>query len=122
MGNCVGRKSSIVWADDDEREIIAAKKPKRGRQRVVGKKGTAFLSSSSSTEASDRREVKIKMTKKELKDLLGRLDLEVCDAPVEKVLSSFIDHATTTDDSFEIQDQQSWRPTLQTIPETESRG
>ncbi|KAL7242991.1 hypothetical protein ACSBR1_015407 [Camellia fascicularis] len=101
MGNCVGCKSCVVCAGDDGDEwesMAASKRPNADKQN------TAFSSSGST------REVKIKITKKQLEELLGRV--EVHDMPVDQVLSSLINVS-------EIQHQRSWKPTLQSIPEVE---
>ncbi|CAL5335597.1 unnamed protein product [Camellia sinensis] len=124
MGNCIciGSKSSIVWAGDeweDESMHMEAKKPNREKQRLVAQ-NRAFSSSSSSSSSStslssasstSSTEVKIKITKKQLEELLGRG--EVHHMPVVQVVSSLIDAS----DRFEIQHQRSWRPTLNSIPE-----
>ncbi|KAL7244332.1 hypothetical protein ACSBR1_016550 [Camellia fascicularis] len=118
MGNCVciGSKSSIVWAGDEWEEEsmqMEAKKPKREKQRLMAQ-NRAFSSSSSSlssASSTSSTEVKIKITKKQLEELLGRG--EVHHMPVDQVVSSLIDAS----DRFEIQHQRSWRPTLNSIPE-----
>ncbi|CAL5410470.1 unnamed protein product [Camellia sinensis] len=119
MGNCIciGSKSSIVWAGDEWEEEsmhMEAKKPKREKQRLMAQ-NRAFSSSCSSSSSSSSlssasstssTEVKIKITKKQLEELLGRG--EVHHMPVDQVVSSLIDAS----DRFEIQHQRSWRPTL----------
>ncbi|KAG5235700.1 hypothetical protein IMY05_011G0109000 [Salix suchowensis] len=67
-------------------------------------------SSSSSTTGT---KVKIKITKKQLKELLGMA--EVRELSVQQVLSQLM-NVTSDHRSYEPQ-QQSWRPNLQTIPE-----
>ncbi|KAJ6376575.1 hypothetical protein OIU76_025681 [Salix suchowensis] len=69
-----------------------------------------FRSSSSSTTGT---KVKIKITKKQLKELLGMA--EVRELSVQQVLSQLM-NVTSDHRSYEPQ-QLSWRPNLQTIPE-----
>ncbi|GFY91681.1 hypothetical protein Acr_08g0000770 [Actinidia rufa] len=61
----------------------------------------------------ENREVKIKVTKKQLEELLARV--EAGDIAVDQVLSSLINSG----DGFETQHPRSWRPSLQSIPEVD---
>ncbi|KAJ6376574.1 hypothetical protein OIU76_025680 [Salix suchowensis] len=70
-----------------------------------------FRSSSSSSTTGTK--VKIKITKKQLKELLGMA--EVRELSVQQVLSQLM-NVTSDHRSYEPQ-QQSWRPNLQSIPE-----
>uniref|UniRef100_A0A6N2MPQ1 Uncharacterized protein n=1 Tax=Salix viminalis TaxID=40686 RepID=A0A6N2MPQ1_SALVM len=70
-----------------------------------------FSSSSSSSTAGTK--VKIKITKKQLKELLGMA--EVRELSVQQVLSQLM-NLSSDYRSYEPQ-QQSWRPNLQSIPE-----
>ena len=70
-----------------------------------------FTSSSSTTTTSTT--VKIKITKKQLKELLGKA--EVKGLSVQQILSQLM-NASSDHRSYEPQ-QQSWRPNLQSIPE-----
>ncbi|KAI8524992.1 hypothetical protein RHMOL_Rhmol13G0192900 [Rhododendron molle] len=114
MGNCAGRnKASMVWANDDDWESTEGSKgfPNRAKQRLLGENSSTSASSSSEPCG---REVKIKITKQQLRELLGNVD-QVQSMPVEQVLSSLVDRS----DRFEIQHQRSWRPSLQSIPEVD---
>ncbi|PSS24783.1 Sorting nexin-2 like [Actinidia chinensis var. chinensis] len=98
MGNFLGCKSSMVWEGDDWESIATMELPKRElEQRLVG----------------ENREVKIKVTKKQLEELLARV--EAGDMAVDQVLSSLINSG----DRFETQHPRSWRPSLQSIPEVD---
>ena len=99
MGNFLGCKSSMVWEGDDWESIATMELPKREEQSLVGE-----------------NRVKIKITKKQLEELLARVEAD--DMPVNQVLSSLING----DDCFEIQHQRSWRPSLQSIPEVNNKG
>ncbi|CAI0379803.1 unnamed protein product [Linum tenue] len=56
-------------------------------------------------------EVKIKISKKQLTELLGNVDLK--GLSVQQVLARLV----AVSDEFEAHDQRSWRPNLQSIPE-----
>ncbi|KAL2316760.1 hypothetical protein Fmac_030636 [Flemingia macrophylla] len=77
MGNCL-RHESRISDDGDEWEDFPA----------------------------GRRVVKIKMTKKQLKELVGKMEVKELSS-VEQVLAHFINHSP----------QHPWRPALHTIPE-----
>lgn len=66
-----------------------------------------FLSSTSSST-----EVKFKITKKQLEELLGRIDMK--ELSVEQVLAQLM--MSVGSDRYESH-QRSWRPNLQSIPE-----
>lgn len=70
--------------------------------------------SSLSSSSNSYREMKIKITKKQLEELLGRA--EVYGISVDQVLARLINDKNH-EDHFEIHYQRSWRPVLQTIPE-----
>nr|XP_034897219.1 uncharacterized protein LOC118035710 [Populus alba] len=71
-----------------------------------------FTSSSSTTTTSTT--VKIKITKKQLKELLGKA--EVKGLSVQQILSQLM-NASGDHRSYDQPQQQSWRPNLQSIPE-----
>ena len=71
------------------------------------------FTSSSSTTTTTSTTVKIKITKKQLKELLGKA--EVKGLSVQQILSQLM-NASGDHRSYEPQ-QQSWRPNLQSIPE-----
>ncbi|KAE8723536.1 NADH-ubiquinone oxidoreductase chain [Hibiscus syriacus] len=109
MGNCLRRPSSAQW-DGDNWETSAAedgagpkeKGPVRNRQK------DGFITTSSTAITTTTREVKVKITKKQLEELLGRVDVN--ELSVQQVLAQLI--------NFDIQaNQRSWTPRLQSIPE-----
>ncbi|TXG67801.1 hypothetical protein EZV62_009076 [Acer yangbiense] len=65
---------------------------------------------SSSTKTTRTTEVKIKITKKQLEELLGRAELK--QLSVQQVLAQLMN----VSDRYET-NQRSWRPALQSIPE-----
>lgn len=107
MGNCFRRDSSTVWAghggdydDDDDEYWGSFTRPIHGGLEKEG------------LLASSIREIKIKISKKELEELVGRV--EEHQFPRDQVLSRLINASQHCE---EVLRQRSWRPRLQTIPE-----
>ncbi|KAJ4828736.1 hypothetical protein Tsubulata_025150 [Turnera subulata] len=108
--------------DDDDDDFLINM---QDRQRLVGGSRIDFSSSSSSNiynssssssswgSSSTGGEVKIKITKKELEEIMARVDRQ--GLSLEQVLAGLINN---TDSKFEKLDRTgSWKPALQTIPE-----
>ncbi|KAF3660575.1 hypothetical protein FXO37_13386 [Capsicum annuum] len=123
MGNCcLTRGSNMVCAgDEDEWEYVAASK-----NNYVAEKEKLFSSSTSSSSSSSSfsssetinyREVKIRITKKDLEKILaGKID-NIDQVTMDQLLSRFLNSSKNNFDFENIQRQQSWRPRLQSIPE-----
>ncbi|XVE50630.1 hypothetical protein DITRI_Ditri01bG0178900 [Diplodiscus trichospermus] len=127
MGNCLRHHSSSKWAGDDWGTSAANDEDdgffvyETGRDTCeyksainIKEKGlignhqkNGFTSSSPATTIN---EVKVKITKKQLEELLGRADVK--ELSVQQVLARLIN----VSDQYEA-DQRSWRPALQSIPE-----
>jgi|UniRef100_A0A2N9F043 hypothetical protein len=140
MGNCLRRESrSMVWAGDDWGSLTSSKNQHQQhdamfveeadhdddnnnasynmeRQRLLGDMGAFSKLSSSSTSSSNHnsntREVKIKITKKELEELVRR---DMQGLSVKQVLARLTEAAD--EDKYVLEHQRSWRPALQSIPE-----
>lgn len=106
MGNCLKNQSTAKYyaTDDDEVEDWDCSPAREGgdfpAEEIGGGKPTT--------------EVKIKITKKQLEALLGKVDVR--DLRVEQVMAQLMSHS----DRFQSQTHQrswSWRPALQSIPE-----
>ncbi|CAJ1964132.1 unnamed protein product [Sphenostylis stenocarpa] len=96
MGNCLKHQSYYNDNnDDDDWDFLAEK----------GSFGTV-----TSVSAKTTTEVKIKITKKQLEELLSKVDVR--ELRVEQVLSQLMDHSG----GFQSL-QRPWRPALQSIPE-----
>lgn len=92
MGNCLKSQSSCRYESDDDDD------------------DWNFLADKGSFGANTTTEVKIKITKKQLEQLLSKVDVR--DLKVEQVLSQLMDHSG----GFQSL-QRPWRPALQSIPE-----
>ncbi|QCD78319.1 uncharacterized protein LOC114188839 [Vigna unguiculata] len=93
MGNCLKSQSSCRYdSDDDEDWDFSADKGSFG------------------AVSATTMEVKIKISKKQLEELLSKVDVR--DLKVEQVLSQLMDHSG----GFQAL-QRPWRPALQSIPE-----
>ncbi|GMJ10327.1 hypothetical protein like AT3G20340 [Hibiscus trionum] len=113
MGNCLRRQSSTQWGGEDWGTLTTAaandyddgdnmeEKGLLGNHKIIG----------STTSSSATREVKVKITRKQLVELLGSVDVK--ELSVQQVLAQLIN----VGDQYDQEDQRSWRPALQSIPE-----
>lgn len=92
MGNCIKKESPTQWAGEDW-------------SSPVPESVSTAEAAVTSQEKGGSTEVKIKISKKQLEELLGRTD----GLTVQQVLSQLI----KVSDGF----QRPWRPALQSIPE-----
>lgn len=113
MGNCLRHhhaESSTQWGDDDcGSPTSIADKGLAGHGRVFTSSSPA-ATTTASTKPSTTTEVKIKITRKQLEELLGIVDVK--ELSVHQVLAQLMN----VSDRYETQ-QRSWRPALQSIPE-----
>lgn len=109
MGNCCRRESAMVWASvDDWDEPTPQKDPPMGKEYLLGDDNRAPATASTPLQ----EQVKIKITKRELEELLASARLQ--DVPVDRLLSRLIN---AVDHSHVQRDQRSWVPTLHSIAE-----
>ncbi|XWS51872.1 hypothetical protein CRYUN_Cryun11dG0019300 [Craigia yunnanensis] len=126
MGNCLRHQSSTQWAGDDwgtsaandDDDGFFAIETRRDRYEYkdmtnIEEKGllgnhqkTGYTTSSATTT----HEVKVKITKKQLEELLGMVDVK--ELSVQQVLAQLINVSNQYETN-----QRSWRPALQSIPE-----
>ncbi|XWS27843.1 hypothetical protein CRYUN_Cryun25bG0014600 [Craigia yunnanensis] len=126
MGNCLRHQSPTQWAgddwgssaaNDDDDSFFASETTHdtceyKGMMNIEEKgllrnhQKTGFTSSSATTT----HEIKVKITKKQLEELLGRVDVK--ELSVQQVLAQLIN----VSNQYEA-NQRSWRPALQSIPE-----
>ncbi|KAK2387232.1 protein expression protein [Trifolium repens] len=97
MGNCLKQQSSTNYATDDEDWDLSSSK-------------VDCAAKSNDASAKTTTEVKIKITKKQLEELLSKVDMR--ELRVEQVLAQLMNHSNGYKSL-----QRSWRPALQSIPE-----
>ncbi|KAJ7960767.1 DUF4228 domain protein [Quillaja saponaria] len=122
MGNCLRRESEAECGGDDRDlavkvGILPGKKVEHEKKidDWVGDNGVddfkAKQNFPTTTKTSATTEIKIKITKKQLEELLGGADVK--GLSLQQVLTQLIN----VSDRYETHDQRSWRPALQSIPE-----
>ncbi|KAL4336020.1 hypothetical protein GQ457_07G013490 [Hibiscus cannabinus] len=118
MGNCLHRQSSTQWAGDDWGTSTAddgrTRTEEKGLVRNRQKDGS-ITASSAAAAAATTHAVKVKITKKQLEELLGMVDVN--ELTVQQVLAQLINVSSTSNQSDIQPNQRSWRPKLQSIPE-----
>ncbi|CAL0335119.1 unnamed protein product [Lupinus luteus] len=96
MGNCLKHQSSTH---------------NKGRDRnFSAAKGVLGGATCTTTNGKTTTEVKIKITKKQLEELLGKVDMR--ELRVEQVLAQLMSHSREYESLH-----KPWRPSLQSIPE-----
>ncbi|KAK9024683.1 hypothetical protein V6N11_004841 [Hibiscus sabdariffa] len=118
MGNCLHRQSSTQWAGDDWGTSTAddddgTRTEEKGLVRNRHKHGS--ITPSSAATPSSTHAVKVKITKKQLEELLGMVDVN--ELSVQEVLAQLINVSSNQSDIHFQPNQRSWRPKLQSIPE-----
>ncbi|KAL2245313.1 UNVERIFIED_CONTAM: hypothetical protein Sindi_2799500 [Sesamum indicum] len=111
MGNCIRKGSAAEWGGEDWGSFASGDKTgTRGDlySHSLGVQKKSLLGESDGVLSST--EVKIKISKKELEQLVKKADAQ--GLSVQQVLAQLMD----VGDRFEAH-QRSWRPALQSIPE-----
>lgn len=111
MGNCLRHQqhqSSTLWAGEDWGSSSSAANEGDEEKCLLANNPENGLKASPSAI----HEVKVKISKKQLEELLGRVDAK--ELSVQQVLEQLID----VGNQYEA-NQRSWRPALQSIPEGE---
>lgn len=120
MGNCIRHESPMQWGGDDwEDGLFSA--PESSRDVAVAAEAEEPLEKSRRRRSSNavlsvapaRKEVKIRITKRRLEELLGKQNAEE-EKPVQQLVSQLL--AMSASGRFET-GQRSWRPALKSIPE-----
>ncbi|KAL2322651.1 hypothetical protein Fmac_027030 [Flemingia macrophylla] len=104
MGNCLKHQSSSKYSISDDDDNDGDHWNFKTSKNVLA-----------TTMAKTTTEVKIKITKKQLEELLSKVDVR--ELRVEEVLSQLMNHSGGYQSL-----QRPWRPALQSIPESMIRG
>ncbi|KAJ0102505.1 hypothetical protein Patl1_04200 [Pistacia atlantica] len=119
MGNCLRHESSsLQWAGEDWGSLASERSEKglkmeeeeEGLLGGGGGDGGNYKLGFTSSSTTGTTEVKIKITKKQLEELLGKVDVK--ELSVQQVLVQLMN----VSDRYESH-HRSWRPALQSIPE-----
>ncbi|CAA7048581.1 unnamed protein product [Microthlaspi erraticum] len=126
MGNCVcvTNKTTTSCSGDDWGLFSKRRRTRRSTvfhddddgEKLLGE--TNNVMSSSSPPSCGKREIKIKMTRKEFEDLMRDIDMK--GLTVEEILSKLVfDGGDQIGFAADLSNhhQQPWRPALQSIPE-----
>ncbi|XP_068644945.1 uncharacterized protein [Aristolochia californica] len=110
MGNCLRHHrssltSSMRWGDEDWDLFEEQERRQMGLRKVEEEE--SLLNEKQRVSST---EVKIKISKKQLEELLGRADVQ--GMSIEQILSQFI----TVNGDFQLR-HRPWKPALQSIPE-----
>lgn len=103
MGNCIKKESPTEWAGEDWGSPVPEPLSFVDHHKAAEEKGVN----------GGVTEVKVKITKKQLEELLGRTDVR--GLTVQQVVAQLI---KVGGDDFQ-SNQRPWRPALQSIPEVD---
>ncbi|CAI9773436.1 unnamed protein product [Fraxinus pennsylvanica] len=103
MGNCFRKESSMQWGGEDWGSFDS-------KTHTNLYSNSMDIAEAKSPSAETGREVKIKISKKQLEELLSRENSQ--GLSVQQILTQLMN----VSDGFETH-QRSWKPALQSIPE-----
>lgn len=117
MGNCIRREKS-TWADDEtswslQSSLMGGDYGDDEISIMEKEKGKLF---GGKTDAINTREVKITISKKELEQLVQRVDMQGLILE-QLLLARMVKGGGGVGDMFEFEQPRSWKPVLQSIPE-----
>lgn len=108
-----GSSTVAVWAEDDWGPNGLEPMEKEG---LLAGCGESSSSSSSTMVGSTGNQVRIRITKRELEEVLRRVDhngTQMKKLKANQILQKLIDKS----DHYEVHHQRTWTPALQSIPE-----
>nr|XP_009770082.1 PREDICTED: uncharacterized protein LOC104220825 [Nicotiana sylvestris]XP_016432780.1 PREDICTED: uncharacterized protein LOC107759365 [Nicotiana tabacum] len=117
----------MVWAGNDDEEwecVVAPKTLVEEKEKLLSDNSKDLFSSSSSSSSSSSlssstnnyKEVKIRISKKELEKMLGKIE-NMEEVTMDQLLSGFLNSSNNSFECENFQRQRSWKPRLQSIPE-----
>ncbi|WCJ32920.1 hypothetical protein M5689_014315 [Euphorbia peplus] len=112
MGNCLRRDSAVQWGGDDwgTSSISTRSHDDDYYDEKEDHKGL-LLHQESCSKSTNNKEVKIKISKKQLAELLGKVNMN--ELSVEQVLAQLINIT----DAVVSDHNRPWKPNLHSIPE-----
>ncbi|OAY28502.1 uncharacterized protein LOC110601367 [Manihot esculenta] len=116
MGNCLRHESSTQWGGDDwgspvHDRFYSTNGSSWLDNKVINIEEEEFDEDEKRLLPSSSTEVKIKISKKQLQELVGMVEMK--ELSVTQVLSQLMDNSSNQFESH----QRSWKPNLQSIPE-----
>ncbi|XP_008812629.2 uncharacterized protein LOC103723488 [Phoenix dactylifera] len=113
MGNCIDREKAVTWVDDEDWELEESPMQycsvKEKARAAVQKEEKGLYEGEGGVGSTT--EVKVKITKKQLEELLQRVEGK--GLPIQQVLKDLLSM-----DEVALQERaRHWRPALQSIPE-----
>ncbi|XP_057540453.1 uncharacterized protein LOC130818336 [Amaranthus tricolor] len=108
MGNCLKHESQVQWGGEDRPKSFTTSGVDKSAMKVEEEE----LISSRNGGFSKIKEVKVKITKKELQELLGKMKMRQQGFSPEHVLGQLVKVSVHCESHH-----RSWRPRLQSIPE-----
>ncbi|WOL04928.1 hypothetical protein Cni_G13651 [Canna indica] len=103
MGNCIDLQKPVTWVDDEEDDWASSYRKQEEEEGING-------SGTSTTE------IKIKISKKQLEELLRQVDSERL--PLRRALADLVSSGGESWDMLNHHDQEGhWKPELKSIPE-----
>ncbi|XP_074566887.1 uncharacterized protein LOC141823498 [Curcuma longa] len=123
MGNCIEVQKPILWVDDDyddADDMEAAAESSAYSRAAKPKAAEAILPTSAAgckegATAVASTEIKIKMSKKQLQELLRQVEEQ--GLPLQKLLADLLVVREICLDNRDVTKDAHWRPNLQSIPE-----
>ncbi|KAK1391844.1 hypothetical protein POM88_010900 [Heracleum sosnowskyi] len=124
MGNCIKKESSMQWGGDDWSDDYSDQEINPYSQNYTYKKITeqeedtgASTNDDVYTESmKETTQVKLRITRKQLEELLTESTTKIQGVSAEQVLAHLINVSMHNDD-FHSHQHHSWRPHLPTITE-----
>ncbi|XP_021758651.1 uncharacterized protein LOC110723613 [Chenopodium quinoa] len=113
MGNCIKPQSQAIWGGEDWTPAMMTEDEKSAMKKEEEELAITYDSKETKSSTTSKiKEVKVKVTKRQLEKWLGKMNVEQKGLCVEQALAQLIKvsvHCKTY--------HRSWRPMLQTIYE-----
>ncbi|KAG6537495.1 uncharacterized protein LOC122003590 [Zingiber officinale] len=122
MGNCIELQKPILWVDDDydDADDMEAAAESPAYRRAAKPKAAEVIPTSAAgckerATAVASTEIKIKMSKKQLQELLRQVEEQ--GLPLQKLMADLLVVQEICLENRDVTKDAHWRPNLQSIPE-----